>query len=152
MIKSWYVDENNTIVLTGALADGTYNIKYEMDDGSTVDIGDLVLDSTVYYAITSTLTNCTNSNSAKSIAEGESYSATIMWMMQEKWSKIPTRASASLWMSTMIVSSCVAGILFVAFPHRMAHSRSPHKEQAYGRSLCVLRRDHPRGENGLSAV
>ena len=41
-----YVDENNTIVLTGALADGTYNIKYEMDDGSTVDIGGLTLGKT----------------------------------------------------------------------------------------------------------
>lgn len=40
-----YVDENNTIVLNGDLADGTYSIKYEMEDGSTVDIGVLVLDS-----------------------------------------------------------------------------------------------------------
>lgn len=38
-----YVDENNNVVLTGNLADGTYSVKYEMDDGSTVDIGDLVL-------------------------------------------------------------------------------------------------------------
>lgn len=38
-----YVDENNTIVLTGKLADGTYNIKYEMEDGSTLDIGELEL-------------------------------------------------------------------------------------------------------------
>lgn len=72
-----YIDENNTIVLTGALADGTYSIKYEMDDGSTVDIGDLVLDSNIYYSIASNLTNCTSNNSALSIAEGESYSATI---------------------------------------------------------------------------
>ena len=72
-----YVDENNNIVFTGALADGTYNIKYEMEDGSTIEIGDLVLDSNVYYSITNTLTNCTNGNSALSIVEGESYSATI---------------------------------------------------------------------------
>lgn len=72
-----YVDENNTVVLTGNLADGSYNIKYEMEDGSTVDIGDLVLDSNVYYFITNTLTNCTNSNSAVQAVEGESYSATI---------------------------------------------------------------------------
>ena len=38
-----YVDENNNIVLIGNLADGTYSVKYEMEDGSTVDIGDLVL-------------------------------------------------------------------------------------------------------------
>lgn len=38
-----YVDENNTIVLTGNLADGTYSLKYEMEDGSVIDIGELVL-------------------------------------------------------------------------------------------------------------
>lgn len=41
-----YVDENNTIVLTGSLPDGIYNIKYEMEDGSTVDIGGLTLGKT----------------------------------------------------------------------------------------------------------
>jgi hypothetical protein len=72
-----YVDENNTVVLSGNLADGTYSIKYEMDNGKIVDIGNMVLDSNVYYSITSNLTNCTNSNSAKTVVEGESYSATI---------------------------------------------------------------------------
>jgi hypothetical protein len=72
-----YVDENNVVVLNGALADGTYTIKYEMEDGSIINIGNLVLDNTVYYSITNTLTNCTNNNSAKQIAHGESYSATI---------------------------------------------------------------------------
>lgn len=38
-----YVDENNTIVLNGNLADGTYAVKYEMEDGSTVDIGNMTL-------------------------------------------------------------------------------------------------------------
>jgi hypothetical protein len=72
-----YVDENNNVILTGALADGTYNIKYEMEDGSTVDIGDLVLDTNVYYSVTNTLTNCVSNNSAIEVIEGESYSATI---------------------------------------------------------------------------
>lgn len=36
-----YVDENNNIILSGNLADGNYSIKYEMEDGSTVDIGQL---------------------------------------------------------------------------------------------------------------
>lgn len=72
-----YVDENNNIVLNGSLADGTYSIKYEMEDGSTVEIGDLVLDSNVYYSITNNLTNCTNSNSAAEAIGGQSYSATI---------------------------------------------------------------------------
>lgn len=40
-----YVDENNNIILSGNLADGTYTAKYEMADGSTVDIGNLVLET-----------------------------------------------------------------------------------------------------------
>lgn len=38
-----YVDENNNIVVSGNLAEGSYSVKYEMEDGSTVDIGSLVL-------------------------------------------------------------------------------------------------------------
>lgn len=72
-----YVDENNNIIVSGNLADGTYFVKYEMEDGSTVDIGDLVLDTNVYYTVTNTLTNCTNSNSATQAVQGGSYSATI---------------------------------------------------------------------------
>lgn len=72
-----YIDENNTIVLKGNLLDGAYNVKYEMEDGSTVDIGDLVLDTNIYYSVSSNLTNCTNSNNALTVVEGESYSATI---------------------------------------------------------------------------
>lgn len=72
-----YVDENNNIVVSGNLADGTYSVKYEMENGNTVEIGDLVLDSNVYYSITNTLTNCTNSSSAIQAIGGEGYSATI---------------------------------------------------------------------------
>jgi hypothetical protein len=72
-----YVDENNTVVLNGNLADGTYTLKYEMDNGKVVNIGDMVLDSTVYYSVTSNLTYCSISNSTKTVAEGSSYSATI---------------------------------------------------------------------------
>lgn len=71
------VDSNNNIVLVGNLTDGTYTIKYEMADGSIVDIGNLVLDTNVYYSITKNLTNCTISNSIPSIVGGSSYSATI---------------------------------------------------------------------------
>lgn len=72
-----YVDENNTIVLNGNLADGTYTLKYEMSNGDIVNIGNMVIDSTVYYTVTSNLTNCSISNSTKTVAQGESYSATI---------------------------------------------------------------------------
>ena len=72
-----YVDENNTIVLNGALAEGTYAVKYEMEDGSVIEIGDLVLDSNTYYSVTNNLTNCTNSNGDTQAVGGKSYSATI---------------------------------------------------------------------------
>lgn len=72
-----YVDENNTIVLNGNLADGTYTLKYEMSNGDIVNIGNMVLDSTVYYTVTSNLTNCSISNSAKTVAQGSGYSAVI---------------------------------------------------------------------------
>jgi hypothetical protein len=72
-----FVDENNRIVLTGTLAGKTYTVKYEMEDGSTIDIGDLALDTNTYYSVTNNLTNCTNSNSATEIAKGKAYNATI---------------------------------------------------------------------------
>lgn len=37
------VDEDNNIIVSGDLPSGTYSVKYEMEDGSVVDIGDLVL-------------------------------------------------------------------------------------------------------------
>ena len=71
------VDSSNNIIVNGNLPDGTYSVKYEMEDGKTVNIGDLVLDTNVYYTVTNTLTNCTNSNSAKQVVQGSAYSATI---------------------------------------------------------------------------
>lgn len=72
-----YVDEDNNIIVQGNLADGTYTVKYEMEGGTTVDIGDLVLDSNTYYSVTKKLTNCTISNSATQVVGGGSYSATV---------------------------------------------------------------------------
>lgn len=71
------VDSGNNIVLQGALADGTYSVKYEMENGETVNIGNLVLDTNVYYSVTKSLSYCIINNSATSVIEGEPYSATI---------------------------------------------------------------------------
>lgn len=71
------VDSGNNIVLQGALADGTYSVKYEMENGETVNIGNLVLDTNVYYSVTKSLSYCSIDNSATSVIEGEPYSATI---------------------------------------------------------------------------
>lgn len=72
-----YVDENNNIVVKGDFVDGSYSVKYEMEDGTTVDIGELVIDSNIYYSVTNNLTNCINSNNATEAVEGESYTAVI---------------------------------------------------------------------------
>lgn len=71
------VDENNNIVVSGDLPDGIYSVTYEMADGSKISIGNLVLDTNVYYSVSNNLTNCTNSNSAKQVVQGNSYTATI---------------------------------------------------------------------------
>lgn len=71
------VDSSNNIVVSGDLPDGTYSVKYEMENGSKVNIGNLVIDTNVYYTVTNTLTQCTNSNSATKVVQGSAYSATI---------------------------------------------------------------------------
>lgn len=71
------VDESNNIVVSGDLPDGTYSVKYEMENGTKLNIGNLVIDTNVYYTVTNSLTQCTNSNSATKVVQGSAYSATI---------------------------------------------------------------------------
>lgn len=71
------VYENNRIVLEGdSVPDGDYEFFY-VKNGKEIKIGDATLDSNTYYSITSTLTKCSSSNSAKTVVEGSSYSATL---------------------------------------------------------------------------
>ena len=44
-----YVDDAKNIIITGDLADGTYTLKYENQDGSTTEIGTLVIGSEPSY-------------------------------------------------------------------------------------------------------
>lgn len=71
------VDSSNNIVVSGNLPDGTYSVKYEMENGTKLNIGNLVIDTNVYYTVTNTLTQCTTNNSATKAVQGGSYSATI---------------------------------------------------------------------------
>ena len=75
-VISGYVAEDGSIVING-LPDGNYTVKYEMADGSTLEIGELVLDTRVHYSVTGNLSNCVSSNSAVSVAQGDSYKTTI---------------------------------------------------------------------------
>lgn len=72
-----YVDSNNNIVVSGHLGDGKYSVKYEMEDGSLLSIGNLEIDNTIEYSVVCNLTNCTNTNGVVEIAQGASYTATI---------------------------------------------------------------------------
>ena len=65
------VDENNNIILTGNLANGTYVFRYIGENGTYADIGSLVIGGVVEYSITSTLTDCkASSGNAKTISAG----------------------------------------------------------------------------------
>lgn len=72
-----YVDGNNNIIITAPLADGTYTAKYEMSDGSTIEIGELVLGGVVFYSIARNLSNCYEGTTthAGSVPRGETFSA-----------------------------------------------------------------------------
>ena len=76
-----YIDNNNNIVIQGNLTNNSYYVQYQMDDGSTIYIGELVFEEdqipNIYYTIENNLTHCSNSNSAREIVAGNSYSATI---------------------------------------------------------------------------
>ncbi len=82
------VDENNVITLTGNLPDITYIVKYEMEDGTTIDIGELEFDENsdedigggtgeTYY-VRNELTNCRNTNPDSYVIDGGSYYAEII--------------------------------------------------------------------------
>ena len=72
-----YVDDDNSIIVSGSLPDGTYTMRYQMDNGNTVNIGEFVVESNVYYSVTNNLTNCTTDNSNTQTIGGDSYTATI---------------------------------------------------------------------------
>lgn len=71
------VDENNNLLLSGSLADGTYKVRYVTENGIYSDPITMVVSSIVTYAITQNLTNVTSSNSATSIREGQSFTANL---------------------------------------------------------------------------
>lgn len=72
-----WVDSANNIVLTGNIPDGTYTLKYEKENGEQINVGNLVVDSNVYYLISVNCTNCTCDNNAIQVISGSNYEATI---------------------------------------------------------------------------
>lgn len=72
------LDQSNNVLLEGNLPDGSYLFKYRKNDGTYADIGIFVLDNNVHYSVESNLTNCTNSNSEKTVIGGTSYNASIV--------------------------------------------------------------------------
>lgn len=64
------IDENNNILLTGKLADGTYTLKYENEDGSYTDIGTLTLGETV---VVNLLETALTPNDITTVFDGKGY-------------------------------------------------------------------------------
>lgn len=62
------VGEDNSIVLTGVLPEGMYTIKYEMEDGSYQDIGELTLSSEYDVPLTLTLGKIDYNNNGAIVA------------------------------------------------------------------------------------
>lgn len=71
------VNENNDIIMRGKLSSGAYYIRYEMEDGSMIDIGDFVVDNNTYYSVTYNLTKCVATNNSIKVISGGSYSTSI---------------------------------------------------------------------------
>ena len=71
------LDNANNILLSGNLADGTYTLKYENEDGTYTEIGTLEVGAIVTYTITQNLTNVTSNNSVASVIEGESFTVNL---------------------------------------------------------------------------
>lgn len=73
-----YVDvATNTIIINTSLGEGTYVVKYEMENGDPVYIGELVIDNSVRYTVTNNLTKCSTNNSVAQVIGGDSYTAVI---------------------------------------------------------------------------
>lgn len=70
-------DEDNNILLSGDIADGTYTLKYLNGANEWVDYGKLTVSAFVNYTITQNLTNVISNSTTTSIREGNSFTADL---------------------------------------------------------------------------
>jgi hypothetical protein len=63
------IGDDNTIILSGEVPNGTYIFKYENADGTYSEIGTLAVGGVVEYLIKSNLTNCTGANDNADVIE-----------------------------------------------------------------------------------
>jgi hypothetical protein len=63
------IGDDNTIILSGEVPNGTYIFKYENADGTYSEIGTLAVGGIVEYLITTTLTNCTGASDNAAVIE-----------------------------------------------------------------------------------
>lgn len=90
------VDEENNIVLSGNLADGTYLLKYEHEDGSTTNIGEVTIGATMPTSGTVELVwsngvKLDKTTGAEGVGEG--YSATPLLELWEGYTYTAHRAA-----------------------------------------------------------
>lgn len=130
-----FVDENNTIIFSGKLTADSYIVKYKMEDGSTVDIGELVLDTNVYYSVTKNLTNCTINNRETSVVAGESYSAIITANDGYEISSVNVTmggAPVSISGGTINIASVTGDIVITAVAEKQSDNLIPKATNADG--------------------
>lgn len=67
-----YIDENNNIIITSDLENGTYIFKYEESNGAYANIGNLTIGDIISYSITNSLIGCSaDINNTNIINENE---------------------------------------------------------------------------------
>lgn len=97
-------DDDNNILMTGNIADGTYKLKYQNTNGVWVEYGTLTVKPLVNYTVTQNLTKVTSSNSATSVKEGQSFTTNISVASGYKLSSITVTMGG-----TNISSTSVSG-------------------------------------------
>ena len=70
------LDDNNNLLISGNLSEGTYTLKYVFEDGSITDAGSMTVATISAFSIITTLKNCTASG-ATSIRTNGSSTVTI---------------------------------------------------------------------------
>ena len=71
------LDEDNNILLSGNLPNGTYTLKWLNEDGTYSDVSSIVIGTIATHTITQNLTKVSSSNSVSSVQSGESFTTTF---------------------------------------------------------------------------
>ena len=84
-----YVDSRNNIVLNGSLPIGLYTVKYEMDDGTLIDVGtiDKTTTDSNFMFFTNLLPSATDADFTTPYNGGKGYKTNLRWSLSGKAEK-----------------------------------------------------------------